>query len=120
MTLLSLVTVGPGEILFGFAPIPVVFFSSSEVFASMEPIDGCFLCVRVLDTEGVFLILETVGRDGGLLNELPGADRAAELDVGVDSVENLGATGLVNGFLRVSVSMVASRLVNLNQARCWV
>jgi len=82
----------------------------------MEPIDGCFLCVRVLDTEGVFLILETVGRDGGLLNELPGADRAAELDVGVDSVENLGATGLVNGFLRVSVSMVASWVVNLNRS----
>lgn len=89
----SAVVDGASDIRFGFAPSPVVFFSSLDL-ASTELVDVCLTC----DVDGVVLMEDEDGLAGGLLRVL--VFSAVEV-VGLERVENLGATGFVSGFFAV-------------------
>jgi hypothetical protein len=95
------------DILLGLADMPSLLLSSPDGLSSTEPADGLLECAPAVgvDVEVVglrtLLVVDVVGRAGGLLRELPPAGLAAD-EVEVDErrvpvEERRGAVGLVNG-----------------------
>ena len=98
------------DIRFGFAPKPPAAFSSFGL-PSTELAEA-FL---VWEDEDVGLAVEMAGREGGLLNTL---ERAAEEDVGLETVESFGATGFVRGFLVLLVMSIGAKGIQSVERGC--
>lgn len=93
---------GAIDILLGFADMPSFFVSSTELN------EDCFLWEGGDIALAGFRTPAIVGRAGGLFKDVVGVDFAAEVEVGFDNVDVLGATGLVNGRLGGMLDLVAS------------
>lgn len=109
--------VDANDILFGFADMPSLLFSSPDGLSSTVLSDSLFLWVPMEEVEEWPIGLRTVdvvavGLAGGLLSEPPRDVREAdEVVVGLVVVESLGAAVLVTGFAADGVAVFGFKVV---------